>query len=127
LTKVGTMNWSAQTVTTGTLTYSVNNVTVSKALTRQTLVLDDYSGHYFGRSKPKIRKTNFWRLRMASGWTPERRAQQSIAIRRWRPWERSTGPRTSECKAAVCRNAFKGGSRTTLRQLARLLRVLDKS
>jgi hypothetical protein len=54
LTKVGTMNWSAQTVTTGTLTYSVNNVTVSRALTRQTLVLDDYSGHYFGGAHREI-------------------------------------------------------------------------
>ena len=27
---------------------------------------------------------------MANGWTPERRARQARAIRRWRPWEHST-------------------------------------
>ena len=42
-------------------------------------------------------------------WTPERRARQTQAIRRWRPWEHSTGPRTAEGKARSARNAFKGG------------------
>ena len=28
---------------------------------------------------------------MANGWTPERRARQADAIKRWRPWERSKG------------------------------------
>jgi hypothetical protein len=48
VTPVGTMTWQAQTVTTGTLTYVVNGVAVVKNVTRQTLVLDDFSGHYFG-------------------------------------------------------------------------------
>ena len=38
------------------------------------------------REITKPSKTNYWR-RMASGWTPERTAQQAQAIRRWRPWE----------------------------------------
>src|ERR1017187_1007026 len=42
----------------------------------------------------KFSKTNYWRLKMANGWTLERRLRQSAAIRQWRPWERSTGPRT---------------------------------
>ena len=46
--KVGTMKWAAQTSTTGTLTYDVDGVTVVKNVTRQTLVLDDYSGTYLG-------------------------------------------------------------------------------
>lgn len=44
-----------------------------------------------------------------SGWTLERRAQQSAAIRRWQPWEKSTGPRSSDGKARSARNADKGG------------------
>jgi hypothetical protein len=59
-----------------------------------------------------------------NGWTPERRSRQSEAIRRWKPWERSTGPRTSEGKARVARNPYKGGGRARLRILARLLRRL---
>lgn len=43
-----------------------------------------------------------------SGWTPERRAKQAEAVRGWKPWERSTGPRTEEGKARSSRNADKG-------------------
>jgi hypothetical protein len=45
---VGTMTWTAPVVDNGTLTYVVNGVTVVKNVTRQTLVLDDYSGHFGG-------------------------------------------------------------------------------
>ena len=41
---------------------------------------------------------------MANGWTPERRARQAAMIRTWKPWERSTGPRTIDGKARVARN-----------------------
>ncbi|MGB3797597.1 MAG: hypothetical protein WA957_14995 [Alteraurantiacibacter sp.] len=44
----------------------------------------------------------------ASSWTPERRAKQAEAIRRWQPWDKSTGPRTKEGKARSSRNADKG-------------------
>lgn len=43
------------------------------------------------------------------GWTPERRARQAQLIATWRPWERSTGPRTAAGKAASSRNSYKGG------------------
>ena len=33
-------------------------------------------------------------------WTPERRARQAERIRQTKPWEKSTGPRTIEGKAA---------------------------
>lgn len=46
--KVGTMTWSPQTATTGTLNYVVDGVAVTKNVVRQTLVLDDYSGTYSG-------------------------------------------------------------------------------
>jgi hypothetical protein len=59
---------------------------------------------------------------MANGWTPERRARQSALIRQWRPWEHSRGPKSEEGKARVSRNAFKGGTRARLRELAWLLR-----
>ena len=61
---------------------------------------------------------------MANGWTDERKARQAQAIRRWRPWERSTGPRTRAGKARVSRNAYRGGARQTLRELARQLNAL---
>jgi hypothetical protein len=47
-TKVGTMTWVAQTVETGTLSYVVDGVGVTKNVVRQALVLDDYSGTYPG-------------------------------------------------------------------------------
>lgn len=45
---VGSMSWSAQTVTTGNVGYTVNGVSVTKSVIRQTLVNDDFSGRYAG-------------------------------------------------------------------------------
>jgi hypothetical protein len=59
---------------------------------------------------------------MANGWTPERRARQAELIRGWKPWERSTGPKTTQGKARVSRNAYRGGVRPMLRELAKALR-----
>jgi hypothetical protein len=59
-----------------------------------------------------------------NGWTEERRRRHSAAIRRWKPWEHSTGPRTAEGKARSSRNAYKGSKRWALRELARLLAQL---
>ena len=56
------------------------------------------------------------------GWTPERRLKQSLQIRQWRPWDDSTGPRTSEGKAASSRNAYRGGVRSILNSMSELLR-----
>lgn len=49
---------------------------------------------------------------MANGWTEERKRKQAEAIRRWKPWEKSTGPKTEEGKARVSLNAWKHGMRT---------------
>ena len=57
----------------------------------------------------------------ARNWTPEQRQQQAERIRTWSPWQQSTGPRTAEGKARASRNAWKGGTRPMLRELARLL------
>jgi hypothetical protein len=54
---------------------------------------------------------------MANGWTDERRVRQSKAIRRWKPWLKSTGPRTANGKSRVSRNAWRGGERPKLRAL----------
>lgn len=45
--------------------------------------------------------------RRQSGWTPERRARQAEAIRSWKPWAKSTGPRTAAGKARAAQNAAK--------------------
>jgi hypothetical protein len=45
---------------------------------------------------------------MANGWTPARRARQARLIKTWRPWEKSTGPRTAAGQAIAARNADKG-------------------
>lgn len=52
----------------------------------------------------------------ARNWTLEQRQRQSEAIHQWKPWERSTGPRSDEGKAKVSRNAFKGGALIRLRK-----------
>ena len=65
---------------------------------------------------------------MADGWTPERRARQAALIRTWRPWDRSTGPRTEAGKAKASRNADKIGEwkaeRDNIRALNRYVREL---
>ena len=63
---------------------------------------------------------------MANGWNSRRRARQAKLIHRWKPWERSTGPKTPAGKARVSRNANKGGTRPLLRKLARLLREQER-
>jgi hypothetical protein len=44
-----------------------------------------------------------------NGWTPERRARQAEAIRKWKPWAKSTGPKTETGKNISRYNAFKHG------------------
>lgn len=44
--------------------------------------------------------------------TPEHRAKQSQAIQAWKPWKKSTGPRSVNGKALVARNAVKHGWRS---------------
>ena len=54
--------------------------------------------------------------------TPEHRALRAELIRRWRPWENSTGPKSDEGKARSAMRGFKGGDRAMLREVARVLR-----
>jgi hypothetical protein len=53
--------------------------------------------------------------------TPEHRAMRAELIRRWKPWEKSTGPKSAEGKARSAMRGFKGGTREMLRELARML------
>jgi len=46
--QVGSMTWSAPFVESGTVTYTVNGLTVTKNVVRQTLVNDDFNGTYPG-------------------------------------------------------------------------------
>lgn len=54
--------------------------------------------------------------------TPEHRAMRAALIRRWKPWEKSTGPKSEDGKARSAMRGFKGGHRAMLREVARVLR-----
>ena len=58
---------------------------------------------------------------MINSWTLERRQRQAELIRRWKPWEQSTGPLTPEGRERVSRNAWKGGHRAELRDLSKMV------
>jgi len=60
-------------------------------------------------------------------WTLEQKEQQRQAIRKWRPWEQSTGAITPEGKAKVATNAYKGGKRSECRMLIAEIRKEVKS
>ena len=55
---------------------------------------------------------------MSRGWTEERKQRQRERVLAWRPWEKSTGPRTVDGKAKVARNAYDGAMWLVLRSLS---------
>ena len=59
--------------------------------------------------------------RMATSWTPERRARQAELIASWKPWQHATGPRTPDGKARASQNAYKGGHWLKLRELTKMV------
>ena len=69
------------------------------------------------------KRTNENGMGTVASWTPERRAKQAEAIRRWQPWNNSTGPRTEEGKSNSSRNADKGKAEFAARILDLRLRV----
>lgn len=54
--------------------------------------------------------------------TPEHRALRAELIKRWKPWEKSTGPKTPEGKKKAAMRGFKEGERALLSQIARGLK-----
>ena len=54
--------------------------------------------------------------------TPEHRAKRAELIQRWKPWEKSTGPKSTDGKTRSAMRGFKGQTREMLRELARMLR-----
>jgi hypothetical protein len=66
----------------------------------------------------------------ARKWTQEQRLRQSEAIRRWKPWESSTGAKTEQGKAISSKNAIKTGDsvyvRELIKQMNRLMREQKK-
>lgn len=56
-------------------------------------------------------------------WTDEQRDRQREAIQDAKPWQKSTGPKSAEGKAAVSKNADRGRLRPQLRALSRTLRA----
>ena len=57
----------------------------------------------------------------AAGWTEDRRQRQREAIQRWKPWSKSTGPKSPEGKAATSNNAYAGSEPMKIRSAIRLL------
>lgn len=47
-----------------------------------------------------------------NGWTERRKKQQACAIRRHKPWEKSTGPKSKKGKEISSMNALKHGGRS---------------
>jgi hypothetical protein len=45
---VGSMTWTPQSVADGQLAYTINGITVTKSLTRETIEGDDFSGNFTG-------------------------------------------------------------------------------
>ena len=60
-------------------------------------------------------------------WTPESRLKQSQIIRRWKPWEQSTGPQTDLGKERSSRNAWKGGHRAAATLWHHVLRQVTRA
>ena len=57
--------------------------------------------------------------------TPEHKALRAELIRRWKPWEKSTGPKSEEGKARVSQNSYKGGWREEMKAMRAILKEQD--
>jgi hypothetical protein len=62
-------------------------------------------------------------------WTQKQRAEQSRRIKQWKPWQKSTGPRSIEGKQIVAQNAYKHGHRSqeALASMQRMRRLIKLS
>lgn len=62
----------------------------------------------------------------ARKWTLEQRLRQSEAIKRWRPWESSTGAKTPHGKAISSKNATKTNDSVYVRELIKQMNRILK-
>ena len=53
----------------------------------------------------------------ARKWTISQRAKQAELIKKWKPWQHSTGAKTAEGKARSSQNAYKGSLMQKLKHL----------
>jgi len=62
-------------------------------------------------------------------WSAERRARQAELVKTWRPWLRSTGPKTPTGETKSAANAVKHGtrSRQAIEELRELRQALRQS
>ena len=79
------------------------------------------------RGKREIRRTNYQGTALSYYRTPEHRKLRAALIRQWKPWEKSTGPKSTEGKAKVVQNAYRGATRKWLRELRRALHEQEKA
>lgn len=64
------------------------------------------------------------KVKKRTGWNDARRAKQSAWMKENRPWDKSTGPKTEEGKAAVKYNACTHGLRSDdYRAVKKLLKI----
>jgi hypothetical protein len=61
----------------------------------------------------------------ARKWTEAQKQAQSKAIQLWRPWCVSKGAKTDSGKKISSMNAYNGGHRPLMRELARALKEQD--
>ena len=80
------------------------------------------ASRHLAREKTKPCKANNQGTPMSYYRTPEHRALRAAMIRRWKPWEKSTGPNSDTGKAKVSRNAYKGGESVLMREIRQALR-----
>jgi len=64
---------------------------------------------------------------MANGWSEERRKKQAEMIRKHRPWEKSTGPKTLQGKERSALNALKHGAYTIQARHIKLALDMNKA
>ena len=81
------------------------------------------------RGKRQFNQTNYQGVAMAYLRTAEHRRRQAELVLQWKPWERSTGPRSPKGKAVASRNALSHGGRSKdaiaeLKHLRKLLKEL---
>src|SRR5687768_13203080 len=77
--------------------------------------------------KSKTGKSNYQGIEVTYERTPEHRRVQAELIRKWKPWEKSTGPKSKEGKTRAAMRGFKGGWRKELRELRCILREQEEA